>query len=70
MAAHRMINVDHQAVSEWEWPQMTMDFTVDDSVDFSVFTVGAVLHIELEKTSDGAVKVVNIHNPKTTDGCF
>lgn len=67
MAAHRMINVDHQAVSEWEWPQMTMDFTVDDSVDFSVFTVGAVLHIELEKTSDGAVKVVNIHNPKTTD---
>ena len=46
---------------------MTMDFTVDDSVDFSVFTVGAVLHIELEKTSDGAVKVVNIHNPKTTD---
>uniref|UniRef100_UPI004047CE21 copper-binding protein n=1 Tax=Shewanella sp. TaxID=50422 RepID=UPI004047CE21 len=64
MAAHRMINVDHQAVSEWEWPQMTMDFTVDDSVDFSVFTVGAVLHIELEKTSDGLVKVVNIHNPK------
>ena len=67
MAAHRMINVDHQAVNEWEWPQMTMDFTVDDSVDFSVFTVGAVLHIELEKTSDGLVKVVNIHYPKDTD---
>ncbi|MCT8988086.1 efflux RND transporter periplasmic adaptor subunit [Shewanella phaeophyticola] len=67
MAAHRMINVNHQAVSEWEWPQMTMDFIVDDSVDFSVFTVGAVLHIELEKTSDGLVKVVNIHNPKATD---
>jgi Cu(I)/Ag(I) efflux system membrane fusion protein len=67
MAAHRMINVDHKDVSQWGWPQMTMDFSVVDSVDFSAFKVGSVLHIELEKTSDGVVNVVNIHIPNAID---
>ena len=63
MAGHSMLNLDHQAIAEWDWPAMTMDFTVADSVDFSTLQPGLTLHVELSKSADGNVEVVNVHIP-------
>ncbi|MCG9723131.1 efflux RND transporter periplasmic adaptor subunit [Shewanella sp. Isolate7] len=63
MAGHRMVNMDHQAISEWNWPAMTMDFTVADSVNFSVLKPGLTLRVELSKSDDGNVEVTAIHIP-------
>ncbi|MBE7214999.1 efflux RND transporter periplasmic adaptor subunit [Shewanella benthica] len=63
MAGHRMLNLDHQAIAEWDWPAMTMDFTVADSVDFSTLQPGLTLHVELSKSADGNVEVVTVHIP-------
>ena len=36
MDGHRMINVDHPAIKEWDWP-MTMDFNVADNITLSIW---------------------------------
>ncbi|PKG58050.1 efflux transporter periplasmic adaptor subunit [Shewanella sp. GutDb-MelDb] len=63
MPGHRMVNLDHQAIAEWDWPAMTMDFTVADSVDFSALQPGLTLHVELSKSADGNIEVVTVHIP-------
>ncbi len=62
MAGHRMINVTHQAIADWQWPEMTMDFTVAETVDFSALKQGMTLHIEISR--DGTEYLVtNVHIP-------
>jgi Cu(I)/Ag(I) efflux system membrane fusion protein len=33
MQDHRMINAEHESIPQWGWPDMTMDFIVNDSVN-------------------------------------
>ncbi|MCF6216748.1 MAG: efflux RND transporter periplasmic adaptor subunit [Emcibacter sp.] len=63
MAGHRMINVSHEAIKEWQWPKMTMDFTVAEQVTFSDLKAGMALHIEITKQQDGQYLVSNVHIP-------
>jgi len=63
MADHKMINVDHQAISDWDWPQMTMDFMVAPQVDFSSLAVDMMLHIEITKGEDSSFEITAIHIP-------
>lgn len=63
MAGHRMLNASHQAIDEWDWPEMTMDFMVAQSVDLAQLEEGMTLHIEIEKNSEGNYAVVNVHIP-------
>jgi Cu(I)/Ag(I) efflux system membrane fusion protein len=63
MSGHRMLNVTHQAIDEWDWPEMTMDFTVAESIDISLLKKNMTLHIEIEKNSDGNYEVINVHIP-------
>jgi membrane fusion protein, copper/silver efflux system len=63
MEAHRMITVNHQAIPEWDWPAMKMDFQVSDQVAFSDLTVGLSLHAELSKAEEDQVVVSAIHIP-------
>ncbi len=63
MEGHRMVNVTHQAISEWQWPEMTMDFTVAAGVDFSGFEKGLRLHIEVTKDKDDQYQISNVHVP-------
>lgn len=58
-----MLNVSHQAIKEWDWPEMTMDFTVAESVDINLLKEDMTLHIEIEKNSDGNYEVINVHIP-------
>ncbi len=61
MAGHRMVNITHGPAKEWDWPEMTMDFTVADSVDIDALKAGQTLHFEVTKTEDGGYEVTGIH---------
>jgi len=65
MAGHRMINVSHEAIEEWQWPKMTMDFIVAEQVAFSDLKAGMTLHIEITKDEDGQYLVSNVHIPSS-----
>ncbi len=67
MAGHRMINVSHEAIEEWQWPKMTMDFIVAEQVAFSDLKAGMTLHIEITKDKDGQYLVSNVHIPGGSD---
>ena len=49
MKDHRMINVSHKEISAWDWPAMTMDFTVAKDVDMASLKAGMQLHLEITK---------------------
>jgi len=66
MQGHRMMNATHQPIEAWDWPIMTMDFTVSNSIDFDKLEQGMTLHIEIEKISDASYEISNIHLPGTT----
>lgn len=50
---HSLINVSHQAIPAWNWPAMTMDFYVDESIAIEQFAITQTLNIEIMKDSDG-----------------
>lgn len=63
MADHKMLTLAHEAIPEWEWPEMTMDFIASDSVDFSLLSEGMSLHVEVTKEDNGDYKISNVHVP-------
>lgn len=63
MPEHKMLTLSHEAIPEWDWPEMTMDFIAQDSVDFSQLKKGLRLHVEVTKTADGNYQVSNVHIP-------
>ncbi|MEI6895586.1 MAG: efflux RND transporter periplasmic adaptor subunit [Colwellia sp.] len=64
MADHKMLTLTHEAIPEWDWPEMTMDFIATDAVDFSQLKVGLRLAVEVTKASKGDYQVSNIHVPE------
>ena len=66
MSGHRMINISHEPVSEWDWPEMTMDFDVAESVDFSLLAQGQRLRVEMQKMDNGSYQVIDIDIPEST----
>ena len=67
MLDHRMVNATHQPIAEWGWPEMTMNFTVAESVELSRLKPGMVLHIELRK-SGNQYEITNTHIPDNQAG--
>ena len=61
MSSHKMLNLDHGAIEAWDWPAMTMDFFVADTIDLSQLEAGMDLHIEITKTGDSDYLVTTIH---------
>ena len=61
---HKMLTLTHDAIPEWDWPEMTMDFIATDSVDFSQLKEGLNLHVEVTRSSSGDYMVSNIHIPE------
>ena len=61
MADSAMIKLDHDPIPEWEWPQMTMMFSVADEVDIDSLAVGQSLHVEINKASDSEFVITQIH---------
>ncbi|UTW59466.1 efflux RND transporter periplasmic adaptor subunit [Kordiimonas sp. SCSIO 12603] len=53
------VNLTHQPITSLGWPEMTMDFTVSNSVDLSQFSVGDMMHFELRKNSEGMFEITS-----------
>lgn len=68
MAEHRMVKATHQPISQWDWPEMTMDFKVAESVDFDTLESGMVLHVEISKIQENQYEITNIHIPGSDEG--
>ncbi len=63
MSDKKIINVQHPAIDAWGWPQMQMDFEVDDSIDLSTLKVDMTLHIEIQAGENGRYKITAVHIP-------
>ncbi|MDO6427005.1 efflux RND transporter periplasmic adaptor subunit [Thalassotalea sp. 1_MG-2023] len=61
MAEHSMANISHEPAEAWDWPEMTMDFNIAQSVDVDTLMSGQVLHFEVSKTDDGGFEITGIH---------
>jgi len=60
MLDHRMINVSHQPIPNWDWPAMTMDFVVAAEVDMALLDVNADIQIQIQKNITGDYSVVDL----------
>lgn len=61
MTGERKVTVTHDAISQWDWPEMTMDFGVAEDVDFSKFAAGTELNVEISRTGDNQYQISAIH---------
>ena len=61
MKAHRMVNITHEPVDEWDWPAMTMDFMIAESVDVAELEAGQHLHFEVMEKDKAKFEIINIH---------
>ncbi|MBU2415430.1 MAG: copper-binding protein, partial [Gammaproteobacteria bacterium] len=53
-ATTRMVNVNHDAITDWKWPKMTMDFELADWLTLDELPIGK--DIQLEITRESSVK--------------
>ncbi|WMN61840.1 efflux RND transporter periplasmic adaptor subunit (plasmid) [Pseudoalteromonas xiamenensis] len=58
---NRVATIKHEAAPDWGWPEMTMDFNLDERVDVKQLAVGQSLHFEVTKQQDGSLSVTGIH---------
>jgi len=68
MADHRMVTATHSAISEWDWPAMTMDFIVSENIDLSALSKGTQLHMEITKSGTDRYEITEIHIKDNDDG--
>ena len=61
MTDSAMVKLDHDPIPEWEWPQMTMMFSVADEVDIDALAAGQSLRVEINKASDRDFRITQIH---------
>ena len=61
MPAMGMVKVTHDPIPEWDWPTMTMDFPLDESVDLNQFNPGESIRFELAKTGDWDFVITAVH---------
>lgn len=57
----RQANASHEAIDEWDWPEMTMNFTVSENIDISQLTPGLSLHLEITEEPEDHFLISNIH---------
>ncbi|OMH31787.1 efflux RND transporter periplasmic adaptor subunit [Motiliproteus sp. MSK22-1] len=60
MVEHRMLTVAHQPVDIWQWPSMTMNFTVDTNVDLALISEGDELRFELRDMGEQKYQISKI----------
>jgi Cu(I)/Ag(I) efflux system membrane fusion protein len=60
MSQHAMVTINHQPVPQWNWPGMTMDFSVQENVDLSKLKKGQQIEFAMEKGTLGQYVVTEI----------
>lgn len=61
MQESNTVNITHAAVEAWQWPEMTMDFELSDTVDINALKAGQSLHFEVTKLDNGSYLLTAIH---------
>jgi Cu(I)/Ag(I) efflux system membrane fusion protein len=49
----RSVNISHEPIADLDWPEMTIDFTVTDTVDLTAVPVNEPIHFTLLKNDTG-----------------
>lgn len=60
MLSHQMLTLVHQPIPEWNWPGMTMNFTVAQGVDLHGLSQGQAIEFEMEKTPSDQYQIIAI----------
>lgn len=60
MLSHQMLTLVHQPIPEWNWPGMTMNFTVAQGVDLHRLSQGQAIEFEMEKTPSDQYQIIAI----------
>ncbi len=63
MPDHRMVTLEHEAIPDWQWPTMTMDFTVAEAVDMDALKQGMRLHVQITNNNSGGYQITQVHIP-------
>ncbi len=66
-AEEREVSATHEAIDQWQWPEMTMDFTVSESVDMSGLQEGRDLNIEITRVAENRYEITAVHDPAAED---
>lgn len=53
-------NITHEPVAEWDWPDMTMDFNLAETLDATSLQAGHTIHFEVNNDNN-RLMVTNIH---------
>lgn len=61
MTDDKMVTLTHQAIDEWDWPEMTMDFKVADNVNVNLLHAGLSLHVEITHAENDTFLITNTH---------
>lgn len=67
MPEERKVSVSHDAIEAWNMSAMTMNFNVDQSIDFETLSPGTVLHMELNYTEGEGYVITGTHIMKSGD---
>lgn len=67
MKDQRMVNASHKEIKAWDWPEMTMDFKVAESVDIALLSAGLELNVEISKIQENQYEITSIHIPGKED---
>ena len=65
MPDHRMVNLSHNAIPLWGWPEMTMDFTVVSEVDINKMKPGSKLQVSIKKNISDNYEIVAIKSKES-----
>jgi len=60
MIGHDMLNITHEAIAAWNWPEMKMNFYLDESLNVEDFKQGQVLEFEIMVDGDGDNIITNV----------
>lgn len=59
MAQHHMLNITHPPVPQWNWPEMTMDFSTAKQLDISLLQAEQLLRFKVTKNADGGYLITD-----------
>ncbi|WP_209538903.1 efflux RND transporter periplasmic adaptor subunit [Billgrantia sulfidoxydans] len=67
MPDHGMVTLSHAPIAAWNWPAMSMDFQVADTVSLEQLKDGMDIHAELERIAEDkfALRGVHVDDVKT-----
>lgn len=64
MAKQRMVTLTHPPIVEWDWPEMTMDFTLAEDLTLDAFKVGESLEVMIADDGEFGYSVIKIIGSK------